>query len=55
MQPRARDATLHEILTEPFGPYWDEDVLTDDRTRTTLTRPLILANLQLTCGGRPVG
>lgn len=53
--PPAGSKTLRELLFKPFGPYWDEDILTEECKSTTNQHPLILANLQLECGGKPVG
>ena len=55
MPPRNLRKSLHELIAEPFGPYWDDEVLTADCPKTTLHRPVVLENLQLQSEGRAVG
>lgn len=45
---------IRELISEPFGPYMDEQFLTD-ACKTTPSRILSLKGLMLECRGKPTG
>ncbi|KAJ3552845.1 hypothetical protein NM688_g3938 [Phlebia brevispora] len=52
---RSRTALVHELVQEPFGPYWHDDVLDAKKCKSTANNVLALTNVMFACGNMPVG
>ncbi len=47
----ARPNTLAELVEEPFGPYWENEALSEALHSTTVKNPVVLRCLTLESGG----